>query len=197
MLSSQEEFETLVAVEHALERLQSDGSSKYVGRNTSDGCRDFYFYVRAPEQWVAAVDGLMQEFPDYEFERGVRSDPSWTTYFEFLRPSEEDRERIQNRRTCDALERKGEVFEKERPIEHWAYFPSPLSRQTFADAATKLGYTLVALIEPEFDGDTYGIRLSCVGVPSIDRIDDFTLPLFRTALEHGGTYDGWETQVVR
>jgi hypothetical protein len=89
------------------------------------------------------------------------------------------------------------TFEKERPVEHWAYFPNPDSRRTFIGEATKLGYTTETLIEPKANKDRYGVRLSCIGLPSLENIDDLTLLLFRAARDYGGEYDGWETQVVR
>jgi NADPH:quinone reductase-like Zn-dependent oxidoreductase len=83
-LSSQAEFEALTAVEHALETLQVDCAVAYVGRNTSDGHRDLYFYLRTAEAWEMRVAGIMKAFPDYQFESGTRADPKWTTYFRTL-----------------------------------------------------------------------------------------------------------------
>lgn len=195
-LSSQDEFQALSTLEDALETLQVDGESAYVGRNTSNGCRDLYFYIRTTEHWHQKVAATMRSFPAYEFESGTRADPSWTTYFDFLHPSEEDRERIQNRRTCDVLERQGDRLDQERPIDHWAYFPEPDSRHAFIAEAKALGYIIQELIEPEDKQRSYGVRLSSVGRPSLHEIDDLTLPLFRAARAHGGEYDGWEAQVV-
>lgn len=196
-LSGQAEFDALKSLEDALESLQANGAALYIGRNTSNGCRDLYFYTLTPESWAERVAHVMKAFPSYEFEYGTRSDPDWNTYFRFLYPSDEDRERIQNRRTCEDLERNGDSLEKERPIEHWAYFPDSDSRQKFSTQAASLGYNIEALIEPESQQDSYGIRLSCVGIPSIANIDALTIPLFRAARDHGGAYDGWETEVVR
>ena len=195
-LSSQVEFEALTSVEHALETLQSDGAVVYVGRNTSDGFRDLYFYLRTAEGWDEYVAGIMKAFPNYQFESGTRIDPKWTTYFNFLYPSDEDRERIQNRRTCEVLEKRGDSLEQPRPINHWAYFPTPESRRAFVTEASTLGYQLEELIDPEGRDESFGARLSCIGRPSPGEIDDLTLPLFRAARSYGGDYDGWETQVV-
>ena len=196
-LSSEAEFETLGKIEDAAELLQAGGEALYVGRNTSDGCRDLYFYTRSSDGWTKQVANIMQAFPTYEFDSGTRDDPDWNTYFGFLYPSDEDRERIQNRRTCEALESNGDRLEKERPVKHWAYFPDSASRQKFSNFAATIGYIEEALIEPETDQDSYGIRLSCIGVPSITNIDALTIPLFRAARDYGGKYDGWETEVVR
>lgn len=195
-LSSQAEFETLTSLEDALESLQSDTAASYVGRNTSDGCRDLYFYIRETEGWEERVASIMKEFPIYEFECDARSDREWTTYFEFLYPSDEDRERIQNRRTCESLERNGDSLKTERRIDHWAYFDGLESRSNFVEQSKALGYEVEELIEPNAEEKRYGVRLSSIGLLSLDTIDDLTLPLFRAARAHRGEYDGWETQVV-
>jgi hypothetical protein len=194
-LSSQAEFETLSSLENALETLQSDTDATYIGRCTSDGCRDLYFYARTEERWDERVTAIMKAFPDYEFECGTRSDPEWTTYFNFLYPSAEDRERIENRRTCEVLEKNGDSLDKERPIDHWAYFADSGSRREFIEEAQALGYAVAELIALDHQ-NRYGARLSSVGCPSFELIDELTLPLFRLARAHGGEYDGWETQVV-
>jgi hypothetical protein len=194
-LSSQAEFEALNSVEDALESLQSEAEAAYVGRCTSDGCRDLYFYTRSGSDWEERVAGIMKRFPVYEFESGTRSDPAWTTYFNFLKPSDEDRERIENRRTCEVLEKNGDKLATARPVNHWAYFPNSSLRRAFSEEAQALGYDVAELIDSGSE-DEYGVRLTAVGLPSPELIDELTLPLFRAARAHGGRYDGWETQVV-
>ena len=195
-LSSEAEFAALTSLEDALESLQSETEASYVGRCTSDGCRDLYFYARTGSDWEERVSRIMKDFPTYEFECDTRSDPEWTTYFNFLSPSDEDRERIQNRRTCEVLEKNGDKLAAARPIDHWAYFPKPGLRQAFVEEALALGYDVAEWIDSESEGEKYGVRLSAVGLPSLELIDELTLPLFRAARAHGGEYDGWETQVV-
>ena len=195
-LSSQAEFETLRSLEDALESLQSDAEGTYVGRCTSDGCRDFYFYARNGISWEKRVATIMKDFPAYEFECGTRSDPAWTAYFNFLYPSDEDRERIQNRRTCEVLEKNGDKLTTARPVDHWAYFPNPELRRAFVQDAQALGYDVAEWIDSTSADERCGVRLSAVGLPSLDTIDELTLPLFRAARARGGEYDGWETQVV-
>jgi uncharacterized protein (TIGR01619 family) len=196
-LSSREEFDALVKLEdYLVEKLASKCKAVFVGRNTSDGCRDFYFYTPSDQLWEDSVKLTMQPFSIYEYEFGLRSDPEWETYFSFLYPSEEDLEIIQNRRTCEALEKSGESFSKEREIEHWAYFPSMESRASFVEKATKLGYSLAEMYAPDSADNRYCARMSCIGIPSPQNIDALTLPLFRAAKECGGNYDGWETQAI-
>lgn len=94
-LSSQEEFATLSQIEDALEAtLVVEGSSTYVGRNTTAGFRDFVFYLSDPSNWDARVKAALLPFGTYRCEVGSRPDPEWLAYRNFLHPSEENLERI-------------------------------------------------------------------------------------------------------
>jgi hypothetical protein len=197
-LSSREEFEALKAIEDSFAGgLTDDGETTYVGRNTSDGCRDFYFYTAQPENWHSRVSQFMQLFAPYEFDCGHRDDPEWQTYFGFLCPSGGDRQRIENRRVCDALEQHGDAVTRKREIDHWAYFPNGNARAAFVERAQRLGFRLRSMSEPTKAGEQYGVRVYRTDVPARGSIDDVTLPLFELAAELGGEYDGWETKVIR
>lgn len=196
-LSSQEEFEALKAIEDALTMHLVSKSATYVGRITVDGHRDFDFYIAHAKGWTELVATVLGAFPRYDYECRTRPDRDWTTYFDVLFPSDEDRERIQNRRLCDALKRNGDRLDTARQIEHWAYFPNAGARQRFTRKASTLGYHVEETIEPEDPGDQFGVRLTGIGIPSHEHIDALTLPLFHAANECDGDYDGWETEVVR
>jgi len=196
-LSSDEDFEEIKEIEDLLSQELESNLCLYVGRNTSNGCRDFYFYLATSDTWVEDVARAMSNFPKHEFESGTRDDAEWNTYFGFLHPSEEDLERIQNRHTCEALERNGDCLTAERQIDHWVYFKSAGNRTAFIEKSASLGYAVAQTWNPGNDDHRFGVRLSSLGVPSFVDIDNLTLPLFRIARDFGGDYDGWETQVIR
>jgi uncharacterized protein (TIGR01619 family) len=196
-LSSSQEFESLKFIEDSIQSQPIlDGETVYVGRNTSNGCRDFYFYVARSNDWDSRVKAVMKSFASYEFDCGCRNDPEWKTYFEFLYPSATDRQCIENRRVCDVLEKRGDLLNRAREIDHWAYFPNADARSAFIDGAVRLGFRLCSTSEPDGPGDHYGVRISRVDLPAPDSIDDVILPLFQLAAQLGGRYDGWETQVI-
>ena len=125
-LSSQEEFDDLIALEnHVTAKIIQDGTAIFVGRNTSSGNRDFYFYVTDPKKFEKAAKAAMREFPAYTYETGARADQEWRTYFDFLYPSEIDYQRIMNRRVCQHLKKNGDNASNERKIDHLALLPNP------------------------------------------------------------------------
>lgn len=196
-LSSQEEFEELIRIEDQVTAaLTAQDAATYVGRNTSGGCRDFYFYARDPSGWSGAVSAALAEFPEYKYESGSRLDEGWATYLDFLYPSPEDMERIQNRRVCDSLRKNGDALSEPREIDHWAYFPDEESRTRFLGAIKPLGFKVRELNRSGNDDRPFGIQFFRIDLPSFGTIDGVTLPLHRAAIEAGGDYDGWETQII-
>jgi regulator of RNase E activity RraB len=194
-LSSKEEFDTLIEIEKLLEKTLCGGEVGYVGRNTSGGCRDFYFYVSTTDDWQSKVDGALSAFRNYRYEAGTREDAGWSTYMNFLLPSKVDRQRIENRRVCESLEQNGDKLTAERAIDHWSYFPTPEAAAAYlADVASE-GFQVRS--KPNSDEGTlrFGARVWRLDVPSYTNIDDVTLPLFEAAERHGGEYDGWECRV--
>lgn len=197
-LSSQEEFDDLVMVEnHLVETLTASGAL-YVGRNTSAGCRDFYFYIQADDGgWEQQVAQSMQALSQYRCQAGARLDQEWSVYREFLYPSPRARQSIENRSVCDALERNGDSMTAPREIDHWAYFPAPLSRDAFLQRTRELGFQMRACDTVDGKNNEFEARVYRVDIPSFAAIDDICLPLYDLAADCGGRYDGWECQVIK
>jgi len=199
-LSSSDEFDGLVLLENALvAALEDAGGAIYVGRNTSSGRRDFYFYLSDAVDWEPRVRTAMEAMPGgYGYEAGQRPDADWSVYREFLYPRPRELRGIQNRSVCDALEREGDALTVAREIDHWAYFPDAARRDAFVAGALALGHTLR---EQDDDGEEEGeacmARVFRSDVPAHAAIDDVCLPLYDLALECGGRYDGWECEVLR
>jgi hypothetical protein len=193
-LSSSEEYDTLVSIETTLEKALNDTQTLYVGRCTTDGCRDLYFFLADPADWHDRVNAAMADFPGYRFQTGARADPEWSAYFEFLYPSDRDLQRISNRSVCDALERNGDPLKEFRDIDHWCHFPTDASRAAFLAEVLALGYQVRALNQID-DERPFRARLFRSDIPSLDGIEDATMPLYEATLRHAGDYDGWECEV--
>ena len=195
--SSQAEYDTLIKMEdHLTATLSHADSTIYVGRNTSGGCRDFYFYRKQSQDWDQRVAVAMKEFPEYVYETGSREDSQWTTYRNFLSPSAEDRQRIENRRVCDRLEKNGDTLTTPREIAHWVHFPDANSRSSFIAQTETLGFSVRNVFDRDGPDFGFGVQIFRIDLPSFDNIDSVVLPLYQAAMSAGGEYDGWETQVV-
>ena len=157
-----------------------------MGRNTSGGHRDFYFYPGNIEI-EALLKAAMANWPDYVFQTGARSDPEWSTYWRFLYPSPEDLERIGNRDVVDRLLKNGDDIEQPRKIDHFAVFKTILDRDRFLQYLSAAGFAVAEL------GETakadFSVEFNRIDRP--DRIDDVTIALFRAAKDNNGEYGGW------
>jgi uncharacterized protein (TIGR01619 family) len=193
-LSSQEEFDELCRIEDAAtEIITRDSNSVYVGRNTSGGNRDFYFYTDHMERFQAAVAKAMARFQEYSFQAGGRADPEWRTYFDFLHPSPEQMEQIKNRDVLDALRKHGDELTEPREIDHFAYFADLADCQAFVVVVRAQGFVVEPGPAPSGSAK-YGVKFSKVGRPV--EIDDVTIGLSKAAGALRGTYDGWGCPVV-
>ena len=191
-LSSQEEYDDLVALEDSVaETITDGGKAIYVGHNTSSGIRELYFYVRGTsfEQDATAA---MASWPQYQFDCGSRPDEAWSSYWNFLYPSEADRQRMLNREVFKALKARGDDLQLPRQIDHFAYFKTDAVRNAFASFVWRKGFTVGPMSTSL--RDTLSITFHRLDRP--DDINDITVELDRTARQHGGDYDGWESPVT-
>ena len=195
-LSSQEESETLTAIEDALDGALASTGAIYVGRATYAGQRDLFFYATDGDQTVGAAAATMKKFPDYEIDIGGWDEPDWKTYRNYLYPGERDRQRIENRKVCEGLEKHGDSLTKKREIAHWAYFPDARERDEFVALTKKLGYQLRSKLEPGEHQNQFGASITRDDYASWDEINEVTLELFELAKGLGGDYDGWDSPVV-
>lgn len=111
--------------------------------------------------------------------------------------SAEEQQQIENNKVREVLKRAGDKLTEEREIDHWAYFPDCVSRDSFINQALGLGFMLRGKIEPRKNNSSYGARLYNIGRPVYPELDQQTLVLFRLAVMLDETYDGWETRVIR
>lgn len=196
-LSSQQEFDALIALEdRVVPLLATEGRGVYAGRNTSSGCRDFYFYLTAGDAWDEQVEQAMRAASEYRYQSGHRPDPTWSTYREFLFPDARTRESMENRDVCAVLEDRGDALRQPREIYHWAYFSSSDARDEFLRRAAAIGFKSRTQNNDDDGEQGWGAQVFRRDVPAYDTIDDICLPLYDLASECGGRYDGWECEAI-
>ena len=193
-MSSQEEFDALISLEDAVTlRIAAESSSVYVGRNTSGGNRDLYFYTTDGPAFEILANSAMAAFPIYSFESGWDVDPDWRVYFEFLYPSPKSEQQMANRSVVENLAKHGDRADQPRQIDHLAIFTDVAKCAAFSRYVIQEGY-VIGEESPRMDQGELRLEFFKAGTPA--GIDDITMPLFEAALKHGGEYDGWGCIVV-
>jgi Family of unknown function (DUF695)/Regulator of ribonuclease activity B len=198
-MSSPEEAAQLHAMGEALDStLSATCGAQLIGRVTGNGRREFYFYAAEPGELSAAVASVMRNFADYHHESGSTFQPDWDQYFA-LYPSEDNLERMHNRRLLETLAADGDVHELPRKVEHWFAFPDEAGRMACRE-------TLVAIefaVEEENQGDeeveepSFALVVSREDSVDSHTINGITIELARLAREHDGRYDGWQCAATR
>lgn len=198
-LSSNEEFDTLLAIEDRLQEfINSKHNSIYAGRLTTDGRRDFYFYMGDRTLYDKTISESMVAFPTYTFDFGIKEDSQWEQYLNFIYPNPRQFQSIQNRRVVDNLEKNGDPLTKARQVDHWIYFKTDGDRTDFLNKIEPLKFDIVSGNEKTSFGDfPYKLHISRVDNVDLDSVDDYVLDLWEFANECNGDYDGWETSVEK
>lgn len=198
-LSSQEESKLLGDIEDALVgKIISKHNSIYVGRLTSAGDRDLYFYFGDTTLYDKTISEVMVAYPKYQFGFGSKEDKEWGGYFDFLYPLPQQYQSIQNRRVIEQLKKGGDKLTKTREVDHWIFFKTENDRETFLSKISKDGFSIV---DKDFD-KTLGelpYRLHIKRVDKVDQnsVDEYVIYLWKQANECNGDYDGWETSIEK
>jgi uncharacterized protein (TIGR01619 family) len=198
-LSSDEEFKLLGEIEDNLVvAINSKHNSTFVGRLTSNGHRDLYFYLGDTLLYDKTISDIMVSYPKYKYDFGSKEDKNWDGYFNFLYPAPNQFQSIQNRRVIDNLVKNGDKLTKAREVDHWIYFKTELDRKSFLIKIKNDGFTIVDndLDKPigEFPFSLHIKRIDKVDQTSVD---EYVIYLWKLANECNGDYDGWETSVEK
>ena len=198
-LSSSEEFDTLSAIEDRLqESITKRHNSIYVGRLTTDGRRDYYYYVGDATLYDKSISESLVAYPSYTFDFGIKEDRLWDSYLGFMYPNPRQFQSIQNRRVVDNLEKNGDTLAKARPVDHWIYFKTENDRSAFLSKIENLNFDIISKDEETSLGEfPYKLHISRVDKVDHESVDDYVLDLWEFAKKCNGEYDGWETSVEK
>ncbi|MFN5299918.1 MAG: DUF695 domain-containing protein [Planctomycetaceae bacterium] len=196
-LSDDAETEALYGLEDLLFAQVARGlQARYVGRMTTQGRREFFYYGASGAGLERAIATVQQAFPQYPLQHSSRDDRDWQLFFDVLYPSELDLQSIQTRRVVQELLDQGDDLSVPREVTHTAYFPSPHARDQFVQQLAPEGFriTLDDLAEPDAEY-RFGARLSRVDRVDLEAIDALVIDLYLRIGTLGGEYDGWETEL--
>ncbi len=194
-LSSDEEFDMLSKLEDTIAAAATkDELSTYVGRNTTRGYRDYFFYTGDTEKFTQTVIAAAANFAEYKVESGSKSDPDWDMYLKSLYPPAPIYRVIMNRRVCEQLKKHGDKQKQPRDIDHSAVFDDKVSAKEFAKYLKTQGFTVNGISRVWFLSKDRNVEFMREDAP--DEIDSVTTPLLEILAELGGEYDGWGCRVV-
>jgi hypothetical protein len=195
-LSSQEEFDDLVALEdHLIPATAAGGLAHHVGRDTSGGTRDYYFYTKDGDAFMAAVNTAMEKFPAYKFDAGIYGEADWNTYLNFLYPSDHEKQIMSNRGVLAALAENGDDHDIKRQIDHQAVFKDARAGQTFVTLIQIKNFQILQIAREKLWGGNQIIDFCREDKPA--HIDDITIFLHDEIKKLGGHYDGWGCNVMK
>lgn len=169
----------------------------YVGKIVSKGEMTFIYYLKHEFEWPDVVKAAMGEFPEYEYSSGSKIDGDWEVYHKLLFPTPIEWQIIQNHKVCDHLKTQGDSLHLPRAIEHKAYFETVEKRFEFISAIEAEGFKVKELIDPSEISAMVGVSFYRQDKPFYYDIDTLTLHLIELSVQNGGSYDGWETSVVK
>lgn len=198
-LPTSEEGERLMQIGPAVEEAISQNGGLFLGRVTTNSVR--WNVGLAPEDTSAIKQALFQEGEkhDFRYEVLVDRDPSKSVYWEDLYPTDDDRQVMGDMEVKRALDERGDDQYAERPIDHWVYFDKRDDAQRFAEWSRQEGYLEIEIVRQKngiLARTKWLIRMNHRGTMLLNDITHHTIKLSNQARDHGGTYDGWETQVT-
>jgi uncharacterized protein (TIGR01619 family) len=198
-LISRNESELLGDIEDKLvESMKSKFNSVYAGRTATDGNLDLYFYLNDTTLYDKIISKVMVGFSKYNFNCGSKEDKNWEDYFNFLYPIPEQLQSIENRHVVEQLVKSGDKLIKAREVDHWLYFKNESNRMTFLSKVKNDGF-IVVNTDYDIKLGTFPYKLHIKRKDKVDlsSVDEYTIYLWRLAVECNGEYDGWETQVIK
>lgn len=195
---SQPEFQKLYVVSDSVKNLVNFNVSNIMAGTFTYQCeRKDYYYIKDTTNIRKKLSALYKKrFPEYQPIINIREDAAWEAYLTFLYPNEETMEYMQNQKVVIKLEEAGDKLDKERPVDHWLYFPTAKSRDSFVVFARAKSFKIESK-EMSDGAKPFQLHISRIDKVDLPSISKLTLQLRREAGKYDGEYDGWETFVVR
>lgn len=193
-LPTNEEYEPVAAIEDQLQAYAESRGDLYVGRITVCGQRHFFVYVK---DWAGYVDKVAEigRSRGYPLRHAEIEDPGHSQYWDYLWPTDSDWRIIHDMQVIEALENAGDDHSAPRNVDHWIYFDDLPSALRFRDWAIEFGLEEACPVQAVEKGQL--VRLRHTGTMHLNDLTRITIPLALKAIETGGDYDGWETQVMQ
>jgi hypothetical protein len=195
LLSQNEEAEILYLEDKLEEGIIKFRLGKYVGRIVSDGFVTFLYYVPYTYNWQDFLEYTLKEHTSYEMVQGHEEDATWNYYKHLLYPNAKEWQILQNHKVCDTLQEAGDTLTVSRAIEHTLYFQDETNKEKLLTALEQQNFHIKEELTNE---EGYqGVKFFRKDKPFYSDVDEITLALIELLEQHGATYDGWETSIVK
>lgn len=197
-MPSSAEFDVLYALEdQVLEFVKRETNWVHVGVATDHRGRELAFYAaEEPGVGPGSFAFIPAERRSESF-FSVDEDPDWSYYNDFLFPKPPVLRRMIDNRVLRAIAEDGDDPTISRRVDHWVHFEGFAARDAFAEWVRTQGYTIEQIINPSEDRESIAVQFWSDSETAEETIHTMISRLVDAAEKHGGTYDGWETHVVR
>lgn len=180
------------------EALDKEMKNIFAGSFTSNGERLEYFYLQDKEGVQSFVEDFYKKnYPKEEYYLNIREDKDWKAYLEFLYPNELTRNYMTDESVIDKLTEMGDVLNKERRVDHWAYFQTKEDMKTFKEEIIALNFKVESTNKIKDTDTPFQIQFFKDDMVDMSSINPVTTKLLQIAKKHNGEYDGWETFIVK
>lgn len=160
--------------------------------------RKDYFYVKDTNGLKEAVKGLLDEhFKGYIAAFLVKKDREWDAYLNFLYPNEETRDYMGNQKIIQRLQKAGDKPELPRLIDHFLLFKTEADRECFAYTAISKKFTITAKVNSDNKAFPFSLHISRTDRADLTSMNNLTRWFREQVAKCRGTYDGWETIVIK
>ena len=161
--------------------------------------KKYYVYYFAEESGIIDIlDSIFEKY-DKDYEVAIDKEPNWDRFFDTLEPDCYEREEVYNRKLIDYLKFQNDNGQTPREVNFWLYFSNEEGRTSFIKSLDSLNsgnddfkvkYTL------ETDEELpYGVVISRFMKLRQNEIDEISHLLITIAVENGGEFDGWESEL--
>lgn len=189
--TTREEFSTICQIEDDLWDVLQPKGAIMAGTLKTDGTFDMYCYVQNNEDYELLINKVMQKYPNYKYATETEEDSEWSTYFNFLYPSDYEYQAIQNQRVIMNLDKHGNNSEKERKVDHWLYFASEDGRELFIKEVEAIGYQVSGKENLDEKENPYQLHIVRSDNTVWQNVNEYVWELITLAEPHNGIYDGW------
>ena len=180
------------------DKMKSVSESHYVGSFMFEGSRFEYYYVKDATDIERHIDKLFKDkFRGEKYDVYIKSDVAWDLYKNFLYPNDEIKNFMSNRDTVIQLKNAGDDVVTPRKIEHYATFASINDMNVFVAEIEKLGYTVDSKKIIDNEKLPHELKFYRDNSTTLENVMKFTTELIQLAEDQYGSYDGWETYVVK